>query len=174
MIHSTQVLSESDVFLTRVLDAPRDLVWAAFTQAEHLAQWWGPAGCSTRVLTLDFRPGGLFHYAMATPAGESFGRFVYREITAPERLSFILSFADAQANIVRAPFSTAWPLEMLSETRFSEEGDGGRETRLTMAAAPFNAADEERAAFEAGRDGLAQGTNASLDQLSKYLRSIRS
>lgn len=168
---STQVLTEDDVFLTRVLDAPRELVWAAFTQPEHLANWWGPPGCPTRVLALDLRPGGLFHYAMQSPQGEMFGRFTYREITAPERLFFVLSFSDADANIVRAPFSATWPLELLCENRFADENG---KTRLSMASAPFNASDEERAAFEAGRAGLKAGTSGSLDQLDKYLQGLRS
>jgi hypothetical protein len=83
---------------------------------------------------------------------------------------FVLSFADESGNIVRAPFSSTWPLELLCENRFADEGG---KTRLTMASAPLNAGDEERAVFEAGRPGLKAGTNGSLDQLSKYLQSLR-
>ena len=170
--NNPQVLTEADVFLTRVVDAPRELVWAAFTQAEHLAQWWGPPGCPTRVIALDLRPGGLFHYAFryAEAGDEMCGKFVYHEVTAPERLLYVISFTDAQGNIVRAPFSATWPLELLSETRFSDENG---KTRLTMASAPFNASDEERATFEAGRSSLQQGTNGTIDQLSKYLEGLR-
>lgn len=167
---NSQVLTEDDVFLTRVLDAPRELVWAAFTQAEHLAQWWGAPGCACRVLALDLRPGGAFHYAMQMPGVESFGKFVYRAIEAPTRLAYVISFADEAGNIVRNPFSATWPLELLCENRFADEGG---KTRLSMASAPFNASDEERATFEAGRAGLKQGTTGSLDQLSKYLESLR-
>jgi uncharacterized protein YndB with AHSA1/START domain len=167
---NTQALTEDDVFLTRVIDAPRDLVWSAFTRAEHLAQWWGPAGTSCRVLALDVRPGGVFHYGMQSPGGEMFGKFTYREVEEPEHIVFVLSFADEGGNIVRAPFSSTWPLELLCENRFADE-DG--KTRLTMASAPLNASDEERASFEAGRSSLKAGTNGSLDQLSKYLQSLR-
>ena len=167
---SMQSLTESDVFLTRVFDAPRELVWQVFTQAEHLAKWWGPKGCSTRVLQLDLRPGGLYHYAMETPDGEMFGRFTYRDVIAPERLAFVLSFADADANIIRAPFDAVWPLELLCENLFQDEGG---KTRVTMASAPLDASDEERASFEQGRDGLKAGTGASLDELDAYLAEIQ-
>ena len=167
---SMQALSEGDVFLTRVFDAPRELVWQTFTQAEHLAKWWGPKGCSTRVLQLDLRAGGLYHYAMETPGGAMYGRFLYRDIVAPERLAFVLSFADENANIVRAPFSTTWPLELLCENLF---GDEGGKTRVTMASAPLDASDEERQSFEQGRAGLKAGTNASLDELDAYLAEMR-
>jgi uncharacterized protein YndB with AHSA1/START domain len=168
---STTTLTEADVFLTRVFDAPRELVWQAFTQAEHLAKWWGPKGCSTRVLQLDLRPGGLFHYAMETPGGVMYGRFTYRDIVAPERLAWVLSFADERANIVRAPFSETWPLELLCENVFQDEGG---KTRVTMASAPLNASDEERDSFEQGRAGLKAGTDASLNALESYLTELQS
>lgn len=166
----TAGLGENDVFLTRTLDAPRELVWQIFTQADHLARWWGPQGCSTRVLHLDLRPGGLFHYAMTAPNGTSmWGKFVYREVVAPESLAFVLSFADSRANTVRAPFSATWPLEVLSQNLFTEaEG----KTTVTMAAAPFNATEEERTSFAAGRESLKQGTNGSFEQLIAYLKSL--
>lgn len=167
---STQALTEDDVFLTRVIDAPRDLVWSAFTQAEHLAQWWGPADCACRVIALDLRPGGVFHYGMQSPHGESFGKFVYREIEAPERIVFVLSFADAEGNVTRAPFSSTWPLELLCQTLFEDESG---KTRLTLSNTPLNASDEERAAFKGELAGMAEGTNGSLDQLDKYLQSLR-
>jgi len=47
--------------ITRAFDAPREVVWKSWTQAERLAQWWGPKGCAIRVVKLDLRPGGIFH-----------------------------------------------------------------------------------------------------------------
>jgi uncharacterized protein YndB with AHSA1/START domain len=88
--------------ITRVFDAPRDLLWNAWTEPERLAQWWRPKGCTIRVVKLDARPGGIFHYAMRfKPGHDMWGRFIYREIAAPERLVFINSFSDASGGIAR-------------------------------------------------------------------------
>ena len=56
---------------TRVFDAPRDLVWKAFTESERLMQWWGPKGFTMLVAKLDLRPGGVFHYSMRSPDGRA-------------------------------------------------------------------------------------------------------
>ncbi len=93
---STQ--AEQDFVIARTFDAPRELVWKAWTEPEHLAQWWGPKGCTIRVVKLDLRPGGMFHYAMAVPARATTcgRRFVYREIAPPERIVYVNSFSDAE------------------------------------------------------------------------------
>ena len=65
----------------RVFEAPRKLVWQAWTEPERLAQWWGPKGCTIRVVKHDLREGGIFHYAMSfKPGHDMWGRFIYREI----------------------------------------------------------------------------------------------
>ena len=69
-----------------VFDAPRDLVWKAWTEPDRLAKWWGPAGVEIGVRTLELRPGGMFHYSMRGPDGNDiWGKFVFREIAPPER-----------------------------------------------------------------------------------------
>jgi len=75
--------AEREFVISRVFDAPRELVWKAWTEAPRLAQWWGPKGCTIRVVKLDVRPGGIFHYAMQyKPGHDMWGRFIYREIAA--------------------------------------------------------------------------------------------
>jgi uncharacterized protein YndB with AHSA1/START domain len=145
-------------------------VWRAWTNAESLARWWGPKGCTIRVLKLDLRPGGLFHYAMAVQPGQDmYGRFVFREIVAPERLVFVNSFSDAAGGITRAPFPALngkWPLEVLNVVTFAEQG--GR-TTLTLRGGPINATEEERRIFEGHADSLRQGFGGSFDQLAAFL-----
>lgn len=90
--------------LTRVFDAPRELVWEAWTEAERLERWWGPKRCRTSVIKLDLRPGGIFHHALHWPQGQDmWGKFVYREIAAPERLVLVNSFADEEGRIAPVP-----------------------------------------------------------------------
>ena len=77
------------------------------------------------------------------------GKFVYREIVAPERIVFVNSFSDEEGNPVRHPMSPTWPLEVLNTMTLSEH-DG--RTTLTIRGAPINASDEERKTFQAGRE----------------------
>ena len=159
--------SAGELVITRVFDAPRALVWKAWTDAESLARWWGPAGFTITVASLDLRPGGVFLYGLRTPDGqEMWGKFVYREVTPPARLVFVSSFADAAGNTVRAPFSADWPLEVLSTVTLAEQ-DG--KTTLTLHGVPINATDAERAAFAAGNDSMQHGWAGTLDQLATHL-----
>lgn len=162
----------ADFVITRVFDAPRDLVWKAWSDPQALAQWWGPKGCTIRVIKHEFRLGGVFHYAMAyQPGHEMYGRFVYREIAAPGRLVFINSFSDAEGGITRAPFpqlGDKWPLEVLNTMTLTEK-DG--KTTLTLRGGPVNATEEERATFVGMFDSMQQGFGGTFDQLAEYLAS---
>jgi uncharacterized protein YndB with AHSA1/START domain len=111
--------------IARVFDAPRDKVWKAWTEAERLKQWWGPAGFKVHTCKVDLRPGGIFLYGMKAPDGsDMWGKMVYREIKKPERLVFINSFSDPKGGVTRHPWHASWPLEMLSTFTF-EEVPGG-------------------------------------------------
>ena len=93
--------SEREFVVERVFDAPRELVWQAWTEPEHLAHWWGPQGWTLPVCTVDFRPGGIWHYCMRGPEGEeSWGKATYREIVEPERIVYLDAFADEAGNPV--------------------------------------------------------------------------
>lgn len=153
----------------RTLNAPRDRVWKAWTKAERLKQWWGPKGFGMRVASLDLRPEGLFHYAMTTPEGQEFwGKFVYRDIVAPQRLVLVVSFSDAEVGVTRHPLSAAWPLEVLNEITLVEHE--GR-TTLTLRGVPIHATEEECRTFEGGFESMRQGFNGTLDQLDDHLRN---
>jgi uncharacterized protein YndB with AHSA1/START domain len=160
-------LTEEELVITRVFDAPRQRVWKAWTEADALRRWWGPRGFTMNVCKLDFRPDGMFHYSMRTPDGrELWGRFVYREIVKPERIVFVNSFADQSGDIVRNPWSADWPLEVLNTQTFSERGG---KTTLVLRGAPLNANATERKAFADGRKSMQQGFAGTLDQLAEFL-----
>jgi len=162
--------TENDFVISRSFDAPRERVWKAFSEAEALAKWWGPKGASIRVIKLDFRPGGMFHYAMAfQPGHDIYGRFVYRAMAAPERLVFVNSFSDADGGITRAPFPQlghTWPLEVLNTMTLTEQGG---KTTLTLRGGPINATEEELKTFVGMRDSMRQGFGGTFDQLDEYL-----
>lgn len=150
-----------------MFDAPRELVWKAWTERQRLMQWFGPKGFTMPAAKMDFRPGGMFHYCLCAPDGtEMWGKFVYREIVAPERIVLVNSFSDEDGGVTRHPMSPAWPLEMLSKTTLAD-ADG--KTRLTIEWAPLNPADEERQTFEAAYEGMKQGWSGTFEQLANYL-----
>jgi len=158
---------ERELVITRVFDVPRELVWKAFTESDRLARWWGPKGFTMLVRKLDLRPGGVYHYAMRSPAGHiMWGRFVYREIQAPECLVFVNSFSDEEGNIVRSPFSPTWPLEILNTLTLGES-DG--KTTITLRGRPVNATAEEQETFWNAQESTRQGFAGTFDQLAEYL-----
>jgi uncharacterized protein YndB with AHSA1/START domain len=157
---------EDENVIVRTFAAPRERVFQAWTEADWLARWWYPAGGSVEVHRLELRPGGLFHYAQQLPGGpQQWGRFTYREITAPERLVYVSAFSDAAGALVRAPWSPTWPAELLNVLTLSEQQG---QTTLELRGGPINASAAERATFAAARPMLAQGFApffARLDEL---------
>lgn len=84
---TTHPAGEPTIIITRVYDAPRDQVWLAMTQAEHVRQWWGGAGCSSPVCEMDVRPGGLWNHLMRFADGRELHlHFVFLEVEKPARL----------------------------------------------------------------------------------------
>lgn len=161
--------AESPVFETsREFDAPLALVWSAWSEADRLQQWWGPKGCRIDVLTLQFRPGGFFHYAMNYEnAPTMWGRFLYREIAAPRRIVWLNSFSNERCGIARAPFSADCPLEIENSAQFIERGG---KTRVDLRATPHGAEPNELQFFVDLFASLEQGYGGTFDQLAEHLR----
>jgi uncharacterized protein YndB with AHSA1/START domain len=136
--------------LTRVFDAPRSLVFKAWTEPEHMANWFGPRGFKSTVLKQDLRPGGAYRIHMLGPDGDHWTQGVYREVVPPERLVMVGSWADAHGNPTR-PETT---LTLLFE-------DLAGKTKLTLHNAIFESV--------TARDAHHSGWNSSLDCLAEYL-----
>jgi uncharacterized protein YndB with AHSA1/START domain len=164
-------LAQTDEFVVeRVFEAPRKLVWQAWTEPERLAQWWGPKGAAIRVAKHELRPGGIFHYAMQLqPGRDIWGRFIYREIAAPDRLVFVSSFSDADGGITRPPFRQLgddWPLEILNTLALVEQGG---QTTLTLRGCPINATEEGRKAYASMIGSMQQIYAGTFDKLAEHL-----
>jgi len=155
---------------TRTVEAPRDLVFRAWTEREHLARWWGPTGMEVRVLHADVRPGGTFHYSMEQGGRLMWGRFAYREIVPPERLVYVNSFADAEGNVAPMPFFDGFPAEILHTVTF-EEAEG--RTTITLHAVPLDATPAEQASFEGLFTSMAGGFGGTFDQLAAHLAATQ-
>lgn len=156
--------------IVRTFAAPRELVWRALTDANELAHWWGPAGFQWLRGSVDLRPGGVFHYGMKSPDGQTmWGKFVYREICPIEKLVFTSSFSDESGGTTRAPFSADFPLEVLNTITLE---DRGAQTTLTQRGAAVNPTPAERSLFESMFLSMQQGFSSTYAQLDEHLKTM--
>ena len=80
---------EREIVIERILDAPRELVWEAWTQPEHLIKWWGPNGFTNTFKQFEFKVGGIWDFTMHGPDGTDYPNYiVFTEIVKPEKLAF--------------------------------------------------------------------------------------
>jgi uncharacterized protein YndB with AHSA1/START domain len=119
--------------ITRIFDAPRDLVFDAWTDPEQLARWYAPNGCTILFRRLDARPGGEFHSCIRTPSGhECWCKGIYREVVIPERIVLTMAVSDANGNAVEPAevgMDPDWPRETVVTVTFVENGG---KTTLTL------------------------------------------
>jgi uncharacterized glyoxalase superfamily protein PhnB/uncharacterized protein YndB with AHSA1/START domain len=156
-----------DFVISRVFDAPRELVWKAFTDPKRMKEWWGPKDFTVLHSKMDLRPGGTYHYGMKSPDGlPMWGKFTFREIVPNERLVFINSFSDEDAGITRHPMAPSWP--MLMHSTFTFEDEPGGKTKVTIRWQAYQAAPEEQRTFDAGHASMTQGWTGTLDRLTAY------
>jgi len=141
-----------ELVITRIFDAPREIVFKAWTEPERLERWWGPKGFTNPVCEVDVRPGGAIRIHMRGPDGVVYPMTgVFRDIVEPERLVFSSSALDKNGN----------PLfEVLTTVTFSEHGG---KTRLKLHASVAKAT----AAAAPHLAGMDQGWNQSLDRLGQ-------
>ncbi len=148
----TSVVKE--LVLTRVLDAPRALVWQMWTDPKHLAQWWGPKGFTNPVCEVDLRPGGALVIHMRAPDGTLYpSRGVFHEIVEPERLVFTTTAFEDEQGIPQ--------LEGLNTVTFSEENG---KTKIVLKAVILKATPEMAGPLA----GMEQGWSESLDKLAEH------
>jgi uncharacterized protein YndB with AHSA1/START domain len=157
--------------ITRVFDAPRELVWQALTELEHLAQWMSPADTEPVPGSLDLRVGGVHHYGMKAPNGQiMWGKWTFRDIVPPERLVVVVNFSDASGGVTRHPMAPTWPLSTLSTTTLTVEGHG---TRTALQWQALDADDTENATFDGAHAGMAQGWGGTMDALAACLSGLQ-
>ena len=162
--------SQSEFVISRTFDAPREVVWKAWTELDRMTKWFGPKSSVLTGIKMDLRPGGVFHYQMRFANQDMWGKMVYREIAAPERLVWVNSFSDAQCGVTRHPLSPTWPIELLTTVTFAEQ-DG--KTTVTVRWVPLNPKDEERKTFDSGHQSMRAGWGGTFEQLADYLAGRR-
>jgi uncharacterized protein YndB with AHSA1/START domain len=109
--------TDRELVITRVFDAPRSLVFKAWTEPERIKQWWGPRGAVTLSCELDFRPGGLWRTRAKAPDGREYvSHSVFREIVEPERLVFSYAWEDLEGKLKHETLVTITFVEQNSKT----------------------------------------------------------
>ncbi|MCU1258669.1 MAG: hypothetical protein JWO80_1554 [Bryobacterales bacterium] len=145
--------TDREIVMTRIFDAPRSVVFEAWTKAEHVAHWWDPSGVPLAACEIDLRPNGAFRWVHGGADGEEYAfTGTYREITPPERLVF------ATRMFLSSP-------ESVGTLVFAEERG---KTKLTMTIECHSIED---------RDALLKmrvdaGTARTLENLAEYLHKI--
>jgi uncharacterized protein YndB with AHSA1/START domain len=154
--------TQQEVVITRVFDAPRELVWKAWTEPDQVMRWWGPKGFISPACEIDFRVGGKFLNCMRSSEGQDiWSTGVYREIVPLERIVCTDSFADEKGEVVPAThygMPDDIPLEMLVTVIFE---DVGGNTRMTLRHEGLPAGEMS--------DGANAGWNESFDKLAEAL-----
>jgi uncharacterized protein YndB with AHSA1/START domain len=110
--------ADREIVISRIIDAPRELVFEAFTEVRHLSRWWGPEGFTTTTRTFEFRVGGEWTFVMHGPDGTDYGEWItWTEITAPERIVMLHGESRGDPNAFESsltfePYGAATRLEM--------------------------------------------------------------
>ena len=157
--------------LTREFNAPRELVFDAWTKPEHLKNWMFPQqGFSCEYVSADITPGGASLHKMSAPNGfEMWLLTKYEEISPPSKLVFRQYTSNASGDILPNPQMPDWPREL--RTTITLEAVGGK-TRLQLVWQPVDPTREEIEAFEASRAEHGKGWGGGLEQLDAYLDSL--
>ena len=146
-----------ELVITRIFDAPRGIVFKAWSQPEHLMRWWGPYGFTLPVCEVDFRPGGRWRFCMRSREGnEEWQQGVYREIVEPERIVFSYAF-EAAEGVSGLSGWTPGHQTLVTVTFAVHEGN---KTKLTVRQTNFDKV--------AVRDDHVRGWNEALDRLADY------
>lgn len=150
-----------ELVITRHFDAPRALVWKAWSEPEYVKRWWGPQHFTSPVCQIDFRVGGRYLFSMRSPEGQEFySTGVYQKIEPMDEIVYTDSFADANGNVI-SPSEVGMndvPLESPVTVRFEDQGSG---TKLTVIAHRPTGVMGEYAYL---------GWNESLDKLAEILK----
>jgi uncharacterized protein YndB with AHSA1/START domain len=150
--------TEAVIVISRMFDAPRDLVWTAMTEPRHVSQWWGGPGFTNPVCEMDLRPGGLWRHVMRSPDGSEFAfDFVFLEVVKPERLVW--------QNVDHGKRAPGGPPTCVNTVTF--EDHGGR-TRWKLVAR-FNSFAERDLSVQMGFSHM---INASNERLVAYLQTM--
>jgi uncharacterized glyoxalase superfamily protein PhnB/uncharacterized protein YndB with AHSA1/START domain len=154
--------------IVRHFNAPKEVIFEAFANAEAMGEWWGPAGSSLTVKTFDFTPGGKFLYKMEGGGQTMWGLFKYVNINKYDLIEFISSFSDEEGNVCTSPFPMDFPLEIFNQMILTETNG---KTTLTLQGHPVNATIAQEETYNSIKTKMEEGFGGTFDKLEKYIQS---
>ncbi len=170
---ASNAADESELNFSRVVAAPRELVFRVWTEPEHLAQWFGPHSVAIPFCRLDPRPGGKLHFCHRLDDGmEVWVKGVYREVVASQRLVFALGFVDAGGRPAAHPMFPDWPLDTVILTTVTFADLNGK-TQLTVRQVLEPTSPAAGDAVKREREGAQAGWTQTLERLEAYVRATR-
>lgn len=155
--------------INREFDAPRPLVWRAWTDPKLLSHWYGP-GVDTTIHAFDLRPGGEWRNEMRWGEKSDLSKMVFIDVVPLEKLVWRHSSTDRAWNIVSNPMMPDWPQVLLTTVTFADKG-AGTEVRLTVS--PVEATEAEIACFAGAMAGLDKGWGSGFSVLEKMLAELQ-
>lgn len=161
-------LVQDEFVISRLVSAPRERVWRAWTNPAELGAWFGPKGFETIHADLDFRVGGKYHYGMTGGGMTIWGRWLFQEIDPPNRFTVVQSFSDEHGGLGSHPLAPDWPKQTLSTVELQ---DFGSKTLVTVIWAPVDATALERQTFKDGTASMNQGWSGTFERLEAHLSS---
>lgn len=160
---------KTEYVLERTFDAPREMVWHAWTDPELLSRWYGP-GIETIIHDFDLQPGGAWLNEMRWGENADFSKMVFQEVTQPEKLVWHHSSTDADWNIISSPMMADWPRVLLTTVTFEDLGD---KTNVRLSQIPMDATDAEIACFAAMMDGMSKGWGGGYKIIDEILKELQ-
>lgn len=160
--------SLSDPIVTRVFDAPRSLVFEAWTRVEHFTRWFGPHGAEVFSCEIDPRPGGVIRFGHRGNGMSLLVKGTFSEVVQDERLVFTLGFVDEQGRPCRHPMFDEWPLEAVIEMTVVLQSVGNG-TRVTVAQQELPADAAAHPAVKRNRELAGEGWREVFERLGEHL-----
>ena len=147
--------ADREILITRVFDAPRELVWQAMTDPRHVVHWWGPRGFTTTIEKMDVRPGGVWKHVMHGPDGVKYpNKSIFKEVVKPERI--VYSHGGGREGGPGASFVATWTFDAVNDDK----------TSVTIRMVFPSGADRD---FVVKEFGAIEGGEQTLERLSEHL-----
>lgn len=153
----------------RVFDAPRDMVWKAWTDPEILSTWYGP-GVETIIHEFDLRPGGVWRNEMKWGEKSDLSKMEFQEVVAEEKLVWLHTSTDADWKVVSNPMMPDWPRRLLTTVTFEGKGET---TNVRLTLVPVGATDTEIACFAEAMVNLDKGWGSGFNMLDGMLTEMK-
>jgi len=155
--------------LDREFDAPRELVWRAWTDPTYLQRWYGP-GVETVIHKFELEPEGVWLNEMKMKNGSSFQKAIFKEVTKPEKLVWHHCSTDSDWNTAANLMMPDWPRILLTTVTFAQSGD---KTNVRLSQIPLDATDVEIACFAKMKDGMSGGWGGGYAIIDDVLAELK-